>query len=179
MPALSAVASVRPTSIWPLQNDLKAMHAMFGNPDTNHDGAADLAWVRDHLTTIIPPYALFYAGKPVRAITVNKAIALPVTRALTTVAHVYPDAHQRTVLGIDQFDGCYNFRPKRSNPDDLSMHAYAVGLDFSAARNPFHAQHSDLPAGFVKAFTDEGAEWGNTWSPKSRDPMHFQFARTH
>jgi hypothetical protein len=162
---------------WPRQSDRKAMAAMFGNPDANNDGAPDPAWVRDHLTTIVPPYALFYAGKPVRAITLNKAIAAPVTRALTIVAHRFPDPKQRAVLGIDQFDGCYNFRPKRG-AGSLSMHAYAAALDFSARRNPFHARRSDLPEGFVTAFTDEGAEWGNNWSPKSRDPMHFQFART-
>lgn len=164
---------------WPLQSDLAAMHAMFGNPDANNDGAPDPAWVRGHLTTIVPPYQLFYAGKPVRAVTLNRAIAASVTRALTKVAGLVPDPKQRAKLGIDQFDGCYNFRPKRNGSGSLSMHAYGVALDFSAARNPFHAQHSDLPTLFVMAFKDEGAEWGNDWTPASRDPMHFQFARTH
>lgn len=165
-------------TIWPKQNDLAAMHATFGNPDANNDGAPDPSWVAAHLTTIIPPYAIFYGGKPVHAITVNKAVAAPMMRALTTIGLTYPNAADRATRGIDQFDGCYNFRRKRGNASSLSMHAYAVASDWSATRNPFHAQHSDLPAPFVKAFTDEGAEWGNNWTPASRDPMHFQFART-
>lgn len=164
---------------WPKQSDLAAMHEMFGSPDANNDGAPDLSWTHAHLTTIIPPYQLFYAGKPVKAITLNKAIADPVMRALTAIGLTYPNAADRATRGVDQFDGCYNFRVKRGNHTSLSMHAYGVALDFSATRNPFHAQHSDLPAPFVKAFTDEGAEWGNNWTPASRDPMHFQFARTH
>lgn len=162
---------------WPLQSDLAAMHAAFGNPDANNDGAPDPSWMRTHLTSIVLPYALFYAGKPVRSITVNRAIAAPVTRALTRVGARWPLAAARAELGIDRFDGCFNFRPKRGG-SSLSMHSYAIALDFSAARNPFHAQHSDLPAEFIQAFTDEGAEWGGSWSAASRDPMHLQFART-
>lgn len=165
-------------TIWPKQNDLAGLRAMFGNPDKNNDGAADPSWMHDHLTTIVPPYALFYAGKPVHMITVNKAIAGPVVRALTQAERAFPDAAKRKQLGIDQFDGCFNFRGKRGHPESLSMHAYAIALDFNAARNPFRTMHADMPAEFVKAWTDEGAEWGNIWSPASRDPMHFQFAHT-
>lgn len=166
-------------TVWPLQSDRKAMVAVFGNPDGNGDGTADLSWIAAHLVAIVPPYQLYYAGKPVKTITVNKAIAPAVMRALTKVKALYPDPKVLAKLGIDRFDGCYNFRPKRGNAASLSTHAYAVGMDWSAARNPFHAKKSDLPADFVKAFTDEGAEWGNTWSPASRDPMHIQFSRTH
>lgn len=163
---------------WPLQSDLPALHALFGRPDANNDGAADLSWVHGHLGIITPPYPLFYAGKPVRFITLNTAIAAPVSRALARVARDFPDLEQRKKLGIDQFDGCFNFRGKRGDPSSLSMHSYAIALDFSAARNPFRSQHTDLPAEFIKAWQDEGAEWGGNWSPRSRDPMHFQFART-
>mgnify|MGYP006921305174 CR=1 FL=1 len=163
------------STLWPKQSDLAGMRKTFGNPDANGDGAADPAWVASHLTTIVPPYPLFYAGKRVKKITVNKAIAAAVLRALNTVLKLFPDAKVRAKLGIDQFDGCYNFRVKRGNPNSLSMHAYAAGLDFSAKRNPFHAKKSDLPAEFVKAFTDEGA----VWLGPTLDPMHIQFARTH
>jgi hypothetical protein len=159
---------------WPLQSDKAAMVAKFGNPDSNGDGAADLSWTAKHLTTIVPPYQLYYAGKPVKKITLNSEIAEPVTRALTKIGNTFPDAKERAKLGIDQFDGCFNFRVKRGKSKSLSMHAYAVALDFSAARNPFHAKRSDLPAEFIKAFTDEGA----TWLGPTLDPMHFQFART-
>lgn len=165
-------------TIWPKQNDLSAMHAMFGNPDANNDGAADLAWARTWLVTITPAYPLFYAGKPVLRITVNKAIAAPVSRVLAHVASIFPDAGKRKALGIDQFDGCFNFRAKRGG-HSLSMHSYAIALDFNAARNPFRTTHNDMPEAFVKAWQDEGAEWGGLWSAGSRDPMHFQFARTH
>lgn len=162
---------------WPLQSDLKAMRRVFGNPDANNDGAADPSWMRDHLTSIVPPYPLFYDGKPVKRITLNKAIAEPTLRALQRVAHDFPSLANRKQLGIDQFNGCFNFRKKRAG-SSLSMHAYACALDFNAARNPFRSATTDMPPGFVDAFRAEGAEWGGSWSAASRDGMHLQFART-
>jgi len=160
--------------VWPLQSDLKAMRKVYGNPDANGDGSVDPTWVANNLTAIVPPYQFYYGGKKVSKITLHRAIVEPVTRALTKIAKLYPDAKVRKKLGIDQFDGCFNFRPKRSGSGQLSMHAYAAALDFSAARNRYKAGKSDLPAPFIKAFTDEGA----TWLGPSLDPMHFQFART-
>jgi hypothetical protein len=64
-----------PMTTWPLQSGLKAMRTLCGNPDANGDGSPDPSWVRKYLTTIAPPFPMFYAGKPVRMIAVNRGCA--------------------------------------------------------------------------------------------------------
>lgn len=162
------------TTIWPLQSDLKAMRAKFGNPDANNDGAPDPAWVRDHLTTIVPPYAMFYAGKPVRLITVNRACAGALLAALQGIGKHYGSAAALKAAGLDQFGGVYNFRPKRGG-SSLSMHAYACAIDLDPVHNPFKGKRpGKMPSAAVAIFQDQGA----TWLGPTLDPMHFQFART-
>ena len=165
-------------TVWPLQSDLVAMRAIFGNPDANNDGAADPVWTRTHLTTIVPPYAMFYAGKPVRAITVNRGCSAALLAALTGIAKHYGTAAAIKAAGLDQFGGLYNFRVKRGNASSLSMHAYGVAIDLDPVHNPFRSAKFTMPAAVVKIFEDTGATWGGRWSPKSRDAMHFQWART-
>lgn len=162
---------------WPNQNDLAALHALYGNPDANNDGAPDSNWVYHYLTTIKPPYAMFYDGKPVRLITVNRGCADALLAALTGIGKHYGTAEALAKVGLDQFSGCYNFRKKRAGKS-LSMHALACAIDMDAAHNPFQGHVRHMPDAAVAIFEDQGAEWGGRWSPASYDPMHFQFART-
>jgi hypothetical protein len=162
---------------WPLQSDLKAMRAVYGNPDANNDGAADLSWTAQHLTTIVPPYAMFYAGKRVSKITVNRACAPALLAALTGIGKHYGTSAALAKAGLDQFGGLYNFRPKRSGSGSLSMHAYGVAIDMDPDHNPFKGKTRRMPDDAVRIFKDQGAAWGGDWSAGSYDPMHFQFAR--
>lgn len=166
-----------PTQNWPLQSDLKAMHAVFGNPDANGDGAPDPAWVAAHLTSIVPPYQMFYGTTPIKRLTCNKAIAEPLLASLAGILALYKTPAEIAKHGMDQFSGCYNFRPKRGG-SSLSMHAYGAAIDMDAAHNPFRSTHFTMPPEVVAIFAKTGAEWGGSWSPASRDAMHFQWART-
>lgn len=165
------------TTTWPLQSDLAAMHAAFGNPDSNNDGAADRAWVLSHLAEITPPYPVFYNGKPVRAITCNRAIAAPLLASLQDVLKHYGSPAGVAKVGMDRFDGCFEFRVKRGNSNSLSMHAYGCATDWNARDNPFQSKGGTMPKDVVDIFKSHGAIWGGDWSAKSRDPMHFQWAR--
>ncbi len=163
---------------WPLQSDLVAMRARFGNPDANGDGAPDPAWAAKWLTTITPPYAMFYAGKPVRAITVNRGCSDALLAALAGIGKHYGTAAAIKAAGLDQFGGLYNFRVKRGNSSSLSMHAYGAAIDMDPDHNAFRGHSHAMPAAAVQIFKDQGATWGGDWSAGSYDPMHFQFART-
>lgn len=160
---------------WPLQSDHLSMLRLFGNPDGNGDGEADPLWVTQHLTTIVPPYPMTYAGSPVGRITVNRACAPNLLGALQDIAKLGPAFIAKYRLGV--FGGMYNFRSKRLSIG-LSLHAYAAAIDIDPQHNLQGQPGGSMPAQAVAVFKQHGATWGGDWSPRSRDPMHFQWART-
>lgn len=161
---------------WPKQSDLAALHALFGNPDANGDGAADPGWYAAHMTTIVPPYQMFYGKTPVTRISCNKAIAQPLLASLQGILAHYKTENAIRDVGLHHYDGCYNFRSKRLGTS-LSQHAYGAAIDIDAAHNPQGKPGGTMPQAAVDIFVQNGAEWGGSWSPKYRDPMHFQWAR--
>lgn len=166
-----------PATHWPLQSDLKGMRVMFGNPDANGDGAPDPSWVAKYLTTITPPYQMFYGLTAVKRITVNRGCSAALLAALGGILDHYKTENAIRDVGLHNFSGCYNFRAKRGNPNSLSMHAYACAVDLDAAHNAFHAKKYTMPQAAVEAFAAQGATWGGTFSKASFDPMHMQFSR--
>lgn len=161
-------------TIWPLQSDTAAMHALYGNPDANGDGAADPSWVAKYLTTIVPPYAMFYGATRIKAITVNRGCAKELLAALGGILDHYKTENAIRDVGLHNYSGCFNFRAKRG-AKSLSMHAYGAAIDLDAAHNPFRTKKFTMPAAAVQAFDAQGATWGGRWNPP--DAMHFQFAR--
>lgn len=149
--------------LWPKESD---MAEFYGPPGTG-------------LLTIKSPYQLYYDGQPINRITVHQKIAGPVTRVLERVLKDYGPAEIKR-LQLDQYDGCYNNRNKRGGTSK-STHAYACALDFCAAQNPLHANHTK--ALFAKP---EYGYWWASWESEGAislgrerdfDWMHVQFAR--
>lgn len=168
-----------PTKQWPLQSDAAAMNKLYGNPDTNGDGAADTAWAAKYLTTIVPPYRMVLAWDKkavVKKITVNKGCADALLAALKGIRDLYGSQSAIEAAGMHLFGGVYNFRLKRGGKT-LSTHARACGIDLNPEANGQGAA-GNMPPSVVAIFDAQGAEWGGRWSGKSKDPMHFQFART-
>ena len=59
----------------------------------------------------------------------------------------------------------------------LSFHAIGAAIDVNSASNPHRLDNvliTDMPAWFVKAWTDAGWCWGGHWQTK-KDPMHFSW----
>lgn len=158
---------------WPKQS---LMAGFYGNPDANNDGVADLKWQQENLTTIAPPYPMFYDGTPVKKITCHKLVAASLLRILTKIGEVFSEA-ERKQYGLDQFGGVFNFRRKRAG-SSLSTHAYACAIDLAATLNPFRAKYGSrpdmMPMTVVEIFAAEGWVWGGPWS--NGDAMHFQAA---
>jgi hypothetical protein len=161
---------------WPKQTPSQ-LNNFYGNPDLNGDGAADLAWAHKNLTSITPPYQMFYGDRPIKAITVHRLCAEALEEALAGIREHYGSQAEIVRVGMQRFGGVYNFRVKRGG-SGLSLHAYAAAIDLDPEHNPFRSKGGTMPGEVVKIFESVGAEWGGMWSPKSRDPMHFQFART-
>lgn len=77
------------------------------------------------------------------------------------------------------FDGCHCVRAMKSNSGSLSVHAWALALDWNALQNPFTygALVNRWSPEFIQAWLKAGFEWGGAWS-SCHDAMHFQFALT-
>jgi len=135
--------------------------------------------VGQNTTQITPPYPLYYDGKLVKKITVHEKLVIPIMGALADVLKAYGPEQIRK-LKLDRFDGCINVRKKRGG-GSWSVHAYAAALDFCAAENALHMDHTQ--ALFAKA---EYEAWWRAWERQGAislgrerdfDWMHIQFAR--
>lgn len=163
---------------WPLQKDCDRF---YGNPrDPKDRSRPSAAWEAANLVSIKPPYRMTYDGKPIRGIRVHKKCAESLLRVLTAIWEA--SGRQQSVVdawGASIYAGAYNFRLMRGG-SSLSMHSWGCAIDLDPARNgmgdttPNFAKHSAV----LKAFADEGWEWGGDWSGKSCDGMHWQAAWT-
>lgn len=159
---------------WPKQSECDVF---YGNP-RGRNGQPSGKWESENLVPVVPPYQMFYAGKPIKSFRVHRKCAPAVLTALKVINDNFKgDKKLLTASGANIFGGSYNFRLKR-NGNTLSMHSYGCAIDFDPARNqmgdttPFLAKYPFI----VKAFEDQGAVWGGRWAGASCDGMHFQFA---
>lgn len=162
----SAVPSNKP--FWPSQSGVPAVFGPAGGPDctagrVNLPFAFPLAWDDSQRITSFSCHA---------------KVAAPLTRIFKAAAAHYGEETFRR-LRLDQFGGCYNYRPMRGG-SSLSMHAWGIAVDLDPVNNGLNTpspqakfSHSDyLP--FWRIVEAEGAvSLGRTIN---RDWMHFQFA---
>ena len=71
---------------------------------------------------------------------------------------------------LKTWDGCFNIRKKRGL-SSMSLHSWGIAIDVNAFENGL-GKTPKLSPQFVKCFTDNGFDWGGTWTRK--DAMHFQ-----
>lgn len=162
------------TYSWPKQADCDKF---YGNPRGADPSMPSPTWELENLTHIIPPYKMFYDGKPVSRLRVHKKCAAAFMEAFNNILKA-ADGDQKVIdhWGASIYGGGYNYRLKRAGTT-LSMHSYGCAIDLDPANNGFRDSTPRL-AQFpqvVKAFKDVGAVWGGDW-PNNTDGMHFQFA---
>lgn len=147
--------------------------------DTDYEMEAFYGPVGENTTSITPPYQLYYEGKALKTITVHQKLVNPIMGALCDVRKAYTP-EQIKKLKLDRFDGCLNVRKKRGG-SSWSVHAYAAALDFCAAENTLHMDHTE--ALFARP---EYEPWWRAWEHQGAislgrtcdfDWMHVQFAR--
>ena len=70
----------------------------------------------------------------------------------------------------------YGFSPRTiGGRYQVSLHAHGIALDINTSSNPYRGDNvliTDMPAWYVKAWTDAGFCWGGDWL-YVKDPMHF------
>ena len=161
---------------WPVQAHCDAF---YGNP-RGGGGEASGKWVTENLTHIHPPFVMTYDGQPVKTIVIHKKCAASLLRVLNAIWEAAGrDQATANRWGVSIYAGSYVYRVKRGS-SSLSMHAYGCAIDLDPARNGFHDQTPNFAAHpeVIKAFEDEGWEWGGRWHGRSCDGMHFQAAWT-
>lgn len=97
----------------------------------------------------------------------NRDLIQPLSKALQALIST------GYVKELKTWDGCFNIRKKRGG-STMSLHSWGIAIDINAAWNCFGCTPK-LSAGFVKCFTDNGFDWGGTWT--KADGMHFQLAK--
>jgi hypothetical protein len=75
---------------------------------------------------------------------------------------------------LQTYDGCFNIRRMKGG-SQMSVHSWALAVDFNAAENPFGGQVS-FSDGLILCFAEAGFEAGALW--RTPDGMHFQLPWT-
>lgn len=145
--------------------------ALFGNP--SHPGWADM-----HVVHVRPSYPLHMGEIEILAIKINKIAAPSLEAVLADIWEACGrDESRIKAAHADMFSGDWVIRQMRGLKA-ISMHAYALAVDFDAQDNVLGSSHGFFTESspVVKAFEQRGWVWGGRW--KSRpDHMHFQFAQ--
>lgn len=151
---------------WPREAEAAAFYG-------KSDGSSK--WEAANLVTFEPAYALFMDGQLVRKVRCHRLVQASLSRILSAIRDLYKTPEAIRAVGLDQYDGCYNFRPVRG-ASRLSMHAYGAAIDFDAAHNALGSTHGRMPPEVVAIFKAEGWRWGGDYSGR-KDWMHFEACR--
>lgn len=159
--------------LWP-KPDVASMNAFYGNPDTDKNGLPDAVFESQNLTTITPPYPMFFSwnGLQVGKIRVHKKVSVTLLAALTQIGRDLSIA-ERQKFQLDRFGGGYAFRLRRGG-NSLSIHSWGAAVDLAPALNPMGVEYGSrpnmIPMKAVKAFQAQGWKWGAAF----KDCMHFE-----
>jgi len=160
-----------------------------GEPATSNPLATKMGWLSD--TELVRGYKAGFYGRSIGAIS-DQLVEWVVPMSGGDVVLV----HERTLpafeavaanLATEQANGnYYAIRPEHTYAHaartvageyNLSNHAFGAAIDVNSTTNPYSAANvliTDMPAWFVKAWTDAGFCWGGDWVD-IKDPMHFSW----
>ena len=160
---------------WPLQSEC---NKFYGDP-RGPGGHASPKWEANNLVKFIPPWQMYYAGKPLQYFRIHKKCHDSLARIFGTIAAKAD--HMPQVLnrwGVTVFGGSYNYRLIRGSSSRLSMHAYGCSIDLDPERNAMGDKTPNfaLCKEVLDAFAYEGWVWGGHWTGRP-DAMHWQAAR--
>lgn len=79
---------------------------------------------------------------------------------------------------IKTFDGLWVPRHQLwRNNKPLSRHSWGIAIDLNAEKNPYGEEPSPENRALNEVFNLFGFAWGGDWSPRERDPMHWEMSR--
>ena len=151
---------------WPRDNQADLIR-FYGDPGTGE--------VSGQLVPVIPPFRMYYDGRPIRNIMFHRKAAGALRAALDDIwAACGRDQAKLDRLGVSSYSGAYNPRYIRGSSTKWSNHAYGAAIDLDAEHNGFNTGHGRMPQFVIDAFKKQGARWGGDYKSRT-DPMHFEF----
>lgn len=151
---------------WPKDNQT-ARNAFYGDP-----GKGQIA---SQMVPVVPPFAMYYDGRRVKAIQFHRKAAPALLAALNEIwDYCEHDQKKIDASGVSKYAGAYNHRKVRGSATKWSNHAYAAAIDLNAGENALGVSKGTMPQFVVDAFCRQGAMWGG-WYSSRPDWMHFEF----
>jgi hypothetical protein len=151
---------------WP-KDTQAARNAFYGDP-----GKGQIA---SQMVPVVPPFAMYYDGKRVKAIQFHQKAAPALLAALNEIwDYCQHDQAKVDASGASNYNGAYNHRMVRGSSTKWSNHAYATAIDLNAGENALGVKKGTMPQFIVDAFCRQGAMWGG-WYNDRPDWMHFEF----
>lgn len=152
-------------AVWP-KDTQAARNTFYGDP-----GKGEIA---HQMVPVVPPFAMYYEGKRVKAISFHRRAAPALLAALNEIwDYCQHDQARIDAAGVSKYAGAYNHRLVRGSKTKWSNHAYAAAIDLNAEENGLYAK-GNMPQFVIDAFCRQGAMWGG-WYTGRKDPMHFEF----
>jgi hypothetical protein len=150
---------------WPRDNQADLL-AFYGTPGPD---------VERQLVDVVPPFQMYYEGKPISHLRFHRKAAGALMAALNEIwEHYGRDQRKIDALGISKYAGTYNPRKVRGSKTKWSNHAYGAAIDLNAEENGFGEGRGTMPRPVINAFKRQGARWGGDYRDRT-DPMHFEF----
>lgn len=170
--------------MWPKQ-DAQSLSEFYGQPwKIDSSGVVlDPTFEKSHIIRIKAPYDMWMGDIKITKIAVNKKCAESLGIILENIGRKITAA-DRKHYQLDQYGGCFNFRPMRRvggrlTINKLSVHAYGAAIDLAPALNPLGKYYEPnkrmMPPEVIGMFRNEGAVWGGDFKT-CPDCMHFQFS---
>lgn len=151
---------------WP-KDTQAARNSFYGDP-----GKGQIA---SQMVPVVPPFAMYYEGKRVKAIQFHRKAAPALLAALNEIwDYCQHDQAKIDAAGVSKYAGAYNHRLVRGSKTKWSNHAYAAAIDLNAGENALGVKKGTMPQFVVDAFCRQGAMWGG-WYSSRPDWMHFEF----
>lgn len=151
---------------WPKDNQT-ARNAFYGDPGRGEIGP--------QMVPVVPPFAMYYEGRKIKAIQFHRKAAPALLAALNEIwDYCEHDQAKVDASGASNYNGAYNHRKVRGSATKWSNHAYAAAIDLNAGENGLGVKKGTMPPFIVDAFCRQGAMWGG-WYTGRPDWMHFEF----
>ena len=157
------------------------VYNLFGDPRQHmrSDGTVLPSWESEILVPVELPRSLPLSWD--RTTRVNRFMAHRRVAPALTTAFASLFAADGVWETINDFGGCYNFRPVRGKKA-LSRHAWGIAIDLDVRDNPFmglvprvHVRTRQIMA--AHGFAWGGAKvWGGDFPWSRRDAMHWEWA---
>lgn len=149
---------------WPRDNQADLL-AFYGTPGPD---------VERQLVDVVPPFQMYYDGKPIKRIRFHRKAAGALSAALAEIWDYYGRNQKKIdALGISKFAGAYNPRKVRGSLTKWSNHAFAAAIDLNADQNALGVKKGTMPQPVINAFKRQGFRWGGDYRSRP-DWMHFE-----